>query len=270
MWPTAPANRWIRCPRPRPGAAIRLFCLPYAGGGAMAYRTWGDSLPATVEVCPIQLPGREDRLGETPFTELQALVGALGVAIGPSLDRPFAFFGHSMGALIAYELTRELHRQAGLLPLRLFVSGRGAPQLPAALPPIHRLPDAAFLAELQRRYDGIPAILWQEAELRALLLPQLRADLALVETYAHTPSPPLPCALAAFGGTQDKQVAREHLAAWRGQVRDDISVQMFEGDHFYLNHSPWPLLQAIGAALGESARANPAARPTHRLDTDFP
>jgi medium-chain acyl-[acyl-carrier-protein] hydrolase len=245
---------WIRFPRPRPGAAVRLFCLPYAGGGALTYRTWGDALPATVEVCPVQLPGREDRLGEQPFTEIQPLAQTLCKAILPHLDKPFALFGHSMGALIAYELARELHSQASRLPLRLFVSGRGAPQLRNTLPPISGLPDTALFAELQRRYGGIPAQVWQNPELRALLLPQLRADLALVETYAHAhaPAPPLPCALTACGGQQDRLVDRASLAAWRSQVRDDISVHMFEGDHFYLNQSPQPLLQAIGTSLGES------------------
>ncbi len=267
MNPATPTHRWIRCQRP--GAAVRLFCLPYAGGGATVYRTWGASLPATISVCPIQLPGREDRLADAPFTELRPLVDALAAAIVPSLDRPFALFGHSMGALIAYELARELHRQAGVLPLRLFVSGRVAPHLPPYLPPIHHLPDEAFLAELQRRYGGIPALLWQEAELRELLLPQLRADLTLVETYAHAASPPLPCALTAFGGTDDKHVGRTSLAAWRDHVRDEISVQMFEGGHFYLNHSQRPLLQAIAAALGESLRSGPS-HASRRPDTDFP
>lgn len=236
----------------------------------MTYRTWGEVLPATVEVCPIQLPGREDRLRETPFTELQALVQTLSPIIQPYLDKPFAFFGHSMGALIAYELTRELWRQVDLLPVHLFVSGRGAPQLPSYLPPIHTLPDAAFLTESQRRYGGIPAMLWQEAELRALLLPLLRADLTLVETYTYTPAPPLPCALTAFGGTRDKQVGQADLAAWRTQVQDDLHVQRFEGDHFYLNYSPQPLLQAIGTALSEGPRRNPSALTAHAPDSDFP
>jgi medium-chain acyl-[acyl-carrier-protein] hydrolase len=255
MNPSAPSHRrWIRCQRP--GAAVRLFCLPYAGGGAAVYRAWGASLPAAIGVCAIQLPGREDRLAEAPFTELRPLVDALAAAILPSLDRPFALFGHSMGALIAYELARELHRQTGALPLRLFVSGRGAPHLPPSLPPIHHLPEKAFLSELQHRYGGIPAMLWQEAELRELLLPQLRADLTLVETYAHAPSPPLPCALTAFGGTADQHVGRTSLAAWRDHVRDDISVQMFAGGHFYLNDSPRPLLHAIATSLGESLRTD--------------
>ncbi|MFM8332782.1 MAG: thioesterase II family protein [Candidatus Methylumidiphilus sp.] len=246
---------WIRCPRPRPDAAVRLFCLPYAGGGAMIYRAWGDSLPATVEVCPVQLPGREDRLGEAPFTELLPLAQTLGQAILPYLDKPFAFFGHSMGALIAYELAHELRRQTGKLPLRLLVSGRGAPHLPATLTPISALPETALFSELQRRYGGIPQMLWQEPELRALLLPQLRADLAVVETYAPAPAEPLPCPLRAFCGKQDHCVDGASLAAWRSLVRDDITVQMFDGDHFYLNNAPQPLLQAIAAALGQSLRA---------------
>jgi medium-chain acyl-[acyl-carrier-protein] hydrolase len=261
-------DAWIRCPYPKPNATARLFCFPYAGGGASVYRAWGEILPDEIEVCPVQLPGREDRLAETPFSDLRALTRALAPAMRPYLDKPFAFFGHSMGALVAYELARTLRRQTGSLPAHLFVSGRGAPHWPNPRAPIHVLPDAAMLAELHRRYRGVPESLWREPELLALLLPLLRADLTLAEAYAHVPEPPLSCSISAFGGDRDPHASHEALAAWRDQAADEVPVRLFAGDHFYLNRSSEPLLQAIAAALSEKnfhLRTQPARR-----DSDFP
>jgi surfactin synthase thioesterase subunit len=127
MYTTGP---WVRRFTPRPKARLRLFCFPYAGGGASLYRGWSKALPLEVEVCSIQLPGREDRLREAPITSISLLVQALSYAIRPYLDRPFAFWGHSMGALIAFELARQLRREVMPEPGHLFVSGRGAPQVP--------------------------------------------------------------------------------------------------------------------------------------------
>ncbi len=176
-------NTWLRINQPRPQARLRLFCFPYAGGAASLYRTWPQHLPPTIELCAVQLPGRENRIRESPYTNLVDLVAALLPNLLPVLDKPFALFGHSMGALIAYEVARQLqqHRQ---IPTHLLVSGRRAPVLPEpeALP--HTLPsDEAFLRELHRRYHNIPTVLFEETELRALFVPLLRADLTLVETY---------------------------------------------------------------------------------------
>src|SRR5438552_7109196 len=120
-------DSWLACLKPRPHAAVRLFCFPYAGGGASAFRCWPDALPASIEVCPVQLPGRETRFREPPYTRLAPLAEALGHALRPFLDRPFAFFGHSMGALVAFELTRWLRRAGGPQPAHLFVSACAAP-----------------------------------------------------------------------------------------------------------------------------------------------
>src|SRR5262249_13687929 len=125
--PTA-RERWLACARPRPQADIRLFCFPYAGGGASVFRGWADGLPASVEVCPVQLPGRGTRFREPAFTRLPPLIEALAESLRPHLDRPFAFFGHSLGALVAFELARYLHQHQGREPVRLFVSGCGGPQ----------------------------------------------------------------------------------------------------------------------------------------------
>lgn len=242
------SRSWIRRPCPQSSARLRLFCFPYAGGGASIYRGWGEILPDTIEVCPIQLPGREERLREALFTDLETLVQCLVPIIRPFLDKPFAFFGHSMGALIAYVLTQELWREAKLLPAHLFISSSRAPQLPLR-PPIHPLSDSAFLIELQRRYQGVPMLLWQDAELRNLFLPLIRADMTLFETYVYRPASPLPCALTVFGSHQDGLVSQADLAAWGSLVQTRVDLQMFEGNHFYLNTAKQPLLRAIASAL---------------------
>lgn len=137
-------DSWIACRKPRLQARLRLFCFPYAGGGALIFRTWADGLPAEVEVCPVQLPGRGTRLMEPLFTQLLPLIQALSQALLPLLDKPFAFFGHSLGALVSFELARQLRRQYGVQPVRLFVSAGRAPQLPHRGLPVHALPEVDF------------------------------------------------------------------------------------------------------------------------------
>lgn len=241
-------NSWVTCPRPNPRAYLRLFCFPYAGGAASAFCTWSDDLPRGVEVCPIQLPGRESRLGEPPFTRLAPLVQALAPAIRPYLDKPFAFFGHSMGATISFELARQLRQQDDPGPVHLFVSGSRAPQIPDPDPPIHHLPEAEFVEEL-RRFNGTPELVLQNAELMQLFLPLLRADLALHEAYTYTADEPLDCPISAFGGLEDEEVSRDELAAWRDQTRGAFTLRIFPGDHFFLRSARALLLWAVSQDL---------------------
>ncbi|MBE9170818.1 thioesterase [Pleurocapsales cyanobacterium LEGE 06147] len=236
----ASSNPWITCPNPNPHASLRLFCFPYAGGGALSFRGWSAQLPLTVEVCPIELPGRGMRLREAPFTQLVPLVEAIAESLLPYLDKPFAFFGHSMGALVSFEVARYLCWVCADSPAYLFVSGRRAPQLPDPDPPIHALPEAEFIEEL-RRLNGTPETVLANDELMQLLLPVLRADFAVLETYTYQPEPPLSCPLAALGGLQDPDVSGEMLKAWQEQTSTDFSLQMFPGDHFFL-HTAQPLL----------------------------
>jgi medium-chain acyl-[acyl-carrier-protein] hydrolase len=211
-----------------------LFCFPYSGAGASIYFQWPASLlPAGVETCAIQLPGRATRLAEPPFTRLEPLVQALSHALIPLLDRPFAFFGHSMGALLSFELARHLRWHYGLCPMHLFVSGHEAPHLHQAPKLLHEMPEPDLIVEL-RRLNGMPEEVLQNAELMALLLPALRADLALCETYAYLPGDALDCPISAYGGLQDREVDRDQLAAWRDLTNGHFSVRMFPGDHFYL------------------------------------
>jgi medium-chain acyl-[acyl-carrier-protein] hydrolase len=241
-------DSWIACRRPNAQARLRLFCFPYAGSGASIFRTWSDGLPADVEVCPVQFPGRGTRLAETPFTQLSPLVQTLAQAMVPLLDKPFAFFGHSLGALVGFELARQLRRQSGVQPVRLFVSADRAPQIPRRDRPIHALPEGEFLEEL-RRLNGIPGKVLEEAELMQIMLPVLRADFAVYETYAYATEPPLNCPISTLGGLQDHRVSRGDLEAWRDQTSDSFSLRMFPGDHFFWNTTQPLLLQVLSQEL---------------------
>ena len=242
------SQAWITCLQPNPQARLRLFCFPFAGAGASIFRNWSNQLPSDIEVCAVQLPGREKRLREPLFTQLTPLIDSLIEALLPYLDLPFAFFGHSLGALICFELARQLRRQKYLTPLHLFVSGRRAPQIPPNLQPIHQLPKDLFIEQL-RRYNGTPEAVLQNKELIELLLPILRADLAINETYRYKSEAPLDCSISAFGGLQDRKVSCHELELWREHTNSNFSLQMFSGDHFFLKTEFNFLLQQISRHL---------------------
>jgi len=252
MKTTLTLNSWVICPKPNPQANLRLFCFPYAGGSALIFRPWSDRLPPYVEVCPIELPGRGRRLREPPLSQLNPLIQALAHALLPYLDKPFAFFGHSMGGLVSFELTRQLRRAYGLSPTHLFVSGRRAPQIPAREPPIHLLPDSLFLEEL-RQLNGTPDEVLANKELMQLLLPILRADFTALETYVYAPEPRLNCPLVIFGGLQDREVSCDALEAWREQTNAAFSLQMLPGDHFFLHSAQSLLLRTLSQTLHQLA-----------------
>jgi medium-chain acyl-[acyl-carrier-protein] hydrolase len=241
-------DSWIAFRKPNPQARLRLFCFPHAGTGASIFRTWSDGLPTDVEVCPVQFPGRGTRLAETPFTRLAPLVQAIAQALVPLLDKPFAFFGHSLGALVGFELARQLRRQSGVQPVRLFISADRAPQIPHRDRPLHALTEGELLHEL-RRLNGIPGKVLEEAELMQIMLPILRADFAVYETYVYSAELPLNCPISTFGGLQDRRVSRGDIEAWRDQTSSSFSLRMFDGDHFFLNTTQPLLLQALSQKL---------------------
>jgi medium-chain acyl-[acyl-carrier-protein] hydrolase len=240
---------WLTCTKPVPDSSARLFCFPYAGAGASIFRSWSANLPNNLEVFAVQLPGREKRFKEPLFNDIASLIEALIPALLPYLDRPFVFFGHSVGALISFEVARQLHGSDYPTPLHLFVSGRRAPHWPAAYPSIHQLPDPEFLEELGR-YNGTPEQVLQCTELMNLFLPILRADLTIDETYHYQHSQNLlSCRVSAFGGSEDDRVNYDALAAWREQTCGDFRLRLFPGDHFYLKPQQKELLQAIAEDL---------------------
>ena len=225
---------WIKYRGQDSQTGLRLFCFPFAGGGASIFRTWPHRLPPDIEVCAIQLPGREDRFQETPFDRLSSLIDALADVLYPYMDLPFAFFGHSLGSLTAFELTRRLRRKKAPCPLQLFVSGSRAPQLPNSDPPMHQLPDAEFIEAL-RRFKGTPKAVLENPEFMEVFSPLLRSDMRLYETYVYDHEAPLDCPITAFGGLEDAEVSRQEVAGWSDQTRSRFRMHMFPGDHFFLN-----------------------------------
>jgi len=227
---------------------MRLFCFPYAGGSAQIFRSWSTQLPPGVEVCPIHLPGRGLRLRDAPYSRLEPLLDRISEALIPQLERPYALFGHSMGAMISYELARRL-RDAGVRqPLHLFLSGRRAPHLKDEEPPIHDLPAPEFLNAMYRLGGTDKAIL-ENDELLGLMLPMLRADFELVETYRYLPGEPLDIPITAYGGLLDEEVSREQLAEWRQHTRESFSLHMLPGNHFFLTSAQNQLLRLLSLEL---------------------
>jgi medium-chain acyl-[acyl-carrier-protein] hydrolase len=247
-------NPWIAYARPTPEPRPRLFCFPYAGGSATMYINMVKTLGHLVEVCPVELPGRGARLRETPIDHLPTLVAALSTGLRPLLDRPFAFFGHSMGALLAFELTRTLRRQGGPLPGQLLVSAHRGPQLPRTALLGHGLSDTEMLDNV-RGLGGTPPDVLAHPELLEMILPIIRADFELVDTYHYQAEPPLPCPILAFGGMTDALVSRTQLEGWREQTEARFSLQMFPGGHFYLQSAEPLFVGVVSRALTAPASA---------------
>jgi medium-chain acyl-[acyl-carrier-protein] hydrolase len=206
-------------------------------------------VPPGVEVCAVQPPGREGRLREAPFRRIEPLLEALLPALAPKLDRPFAVYGHSMGAVVAFELVRALRRASAGAPRHLFVSGHVAPQLPEPGPPLHPLSDAAFVAEIRNRYDGIPEAILRDPEYLQLFLPTMRADLELIETYDYRPEAPLACPLVAYGGREDPRTSEADLDAWRTQTAGPFALRMFPGGHFFVQSARPALVEDVTRRL---------------------
>jgi medium-chain acyl-[acyl-carrier-protein] hydrolase len=249
------ANAWFIWPKQRPiSPSLRLFCFPYAGGGASIFRTWPAMLPAEIEVCAVELPGHESRWVDPPITDVTELVRNLGDILPEQMDVPVAFFGHSMGALIAFALARDLRRRHQISLKHMFVSGFRAPQLIDPAPLMHKMPESGFLQELQERY-GTPDEIQHDPELAELYLPLMRADFALCESFSYSQEDPFDFPISGFGGIEDRKINREQLLAWREQTRSAFHMRVFPGGHFYLNGSSQPLLlRVLGQQLSQAGR----------------
>ncbi len=237
---------WIIHTKERP--RLRLFCFPFAGGGASAFRSWSGQLPASLEVCPIHLPGREGRWKEEPIAYLETLTPQLVSAILPALNVPFVFFGHSMGALISWNVTCFLRKSGYPLPKQLFVAAHRAPYLPNMREIKYALPDDELLAILER-FGGTPRLVLEHTELMQLLLPIIRADFCLCETYHYTPEPPLDIPITALGGEHDDLVSREELLGWQAHTSSSYALQMFSGAHFFIQTQQQEVLSFLAQAV---------------------
>jgi len=214
----------------------------------MIFRRWVDKMASSVEVCPVQLPGRGNRIREAPFRQMTPLVESLAEGLSPYLEGPFAFFGHSLGAIVGFELALKLQREGRRSPLHLFVSGRRAPNIPRQHPITYNLPDEGFVEEL-KRLNGTPKEVLEHSELMQLMLPVLKADFEISETYEHSGEPLRGCPITAFGGKQDEDVPQDFLEAWQEHTTGPFKHRMLPGDHFFLHASEQLLLAAINQEL---------------------
>jgi len=246
-------DSWVRIHKRSARARFRLFCFGHAGSGPAFFHSWSDAFPEDIELCCIQLPGREARIGEEPFTRLRPIIDTLGETLIPYLGIDFAFFGCSMGGLIGFELARHLRRRQMPSPAHLFIAGCPAPQLWPRRLPSHGLPDSAFLSKL-RDLNGTPEAILDNSELMQLLLRMLRADLAVCETYVYLTDAPLDCPISVYGGLRDLEVSADDLAAWRVHTTSAFKKNAFLGDHFFLQSDRALVLRTLNQELSAASR----------------
>jgi surfactin synthase thioesterase subunit len=247
------SNDWIVIPRPALSPSVRLLCFPHGGGSATAFNEWPGNLPEDVEVCVVQLPGRGRRMFEPSLNGVNQVIEALLEEFQPFQETPLALFGHSLGAWLAFEFCRQL--QLRKIPLvHLFVSGQIAPQLPDPEAPIRHLSDREFISEVRRRYDGLPEEILRDDEMMTLLLPALRADFTMKETYRYVEGPLLECSVSSFGGHEDCGTSIDELTAWRNQTSLGFSLRMFPGGHFFIDSARKSVLKFVVEDLERSLR----------------
>jgi medium-chain acyl-[acyl-carrier-protein] hydrolase len=228
-----------------------LFCFPYAGGSAGIFRDWAGQIAGNVEVCAIRLPGRERRYSEPALCRWTEVVESVTPILRDLLDLPFVMFGHSMGALLAYETTRALLNSAGVEPSALFVSAHRGPHLPSRKRNLHDLPRDELIAEV-KALNGTPPEVFEHEDLLELVMPMLRSDLELVETYACAAEPVLSCPVVAMGGTYDPDISPEELAGWRSVTSGPFKPMLIGGDHFFINSAQanfFPIMRRELASL---------------------
>lgn len=240
--------RWFEKGVAPPDRPLRLICFPHAGASAFVFSEWHKLLPESIGVLPIQLPGRGERMGESPYRRLTSLLDDICPAILPFLDRPFALFGHSLGALIAFELAKRLEFQHSCVAKHLFVSGHRDPTCPAMHEDLYRLPTPAFVSAL-RQYSTTLCGLLGDPDALDVFLPILRADFELLETYVYEPGLPLSCPITVLAGRDDISVPHEHLAQWRLQTTVACSIHTLSGDHFFVMTNRGRVVQLIGETL---------------------
>jgi len=229
----SPAPSAIVLFRKRPEADVRLFCLPYAGSGASVYRAWAAALPERIEAAAVQPPGRETRFAEPPLHRMDEFVAELIDAALPMMrEKPFAFFGHSLGAIVALETTRALARGGLPQPRHVIVSARPAPHLLLRRERVAGLTRDGLIDWL-RRVNGTPEAVLQSRELMDMYLPALRADLDVDDTYRSAADPPLHCPLTVLGGTADDEASPDELRAWSAYTTAECTLRLFDGGHFF-------------------------------------
>ena len=246
--PTRINSPWFTRARPDPNARLRLFCFPYAGGGAGIYRGWENYLPPGVEIFAVQPPGRGGRFKEPALDRMDSLVAAVATAMQPFLDRPIVLFGHSVGAFASFEMAHRLADTFGIHAQHLFVSGARAPQLLRNRKNIHDLSEEDFITEL-KTLNGTPPEVLENPELMRMVSATLRADFAIAETYRASNKHPLNCPMSVFGGLEDTLAAREDLEAWKVHTTNSFELWQLPGDHFFIHTSDSLILRILSREL---------------------
>ena len=242
------SNKWVIFPKPNPAAALRLFCFHHAGGNAHAFHGWLGHLPPVVELAAVQLPGSGYRLNAPYIRRMASLSRIVAQELLPYLDKPFVFFGHSLGALLCFETARSLRRENRRQPEHLFVSASEAPHRRSLGEMFSSLPTNALVNKL-REFNGTPVEALQSDELLDLMLPTIRADFELWDTYEYYPESSLECPMTIYGGLEDQEIEAERLAAWSEMTVGACEIRMFPGGHFYLNDPQSIFLQTFAGDL---------------------
>lgn len=236
-------KKWL-IHHPAPSHKLRLFCFAYAGGNGQIFRAWQAALGPQIEVCAIQLPGRGARMMEPLYSNMQELVPVVAQVVASQNNMPFAFFGHSLGALLAFEVARYLQFQHLPQPVHLIASGTSAPQKRTPPDNLHLMSDNDLIVELGK-YNGTPPEVLAHRELMELVLPCIRADFALVETYQYRPMPLLTLPLTVFSGRLDDRVSEEQVNYWQRESSGDTNIRWFSGGHFFINTEPKEVQAAV-------------------------
>lgn len=235
--------RWTERARP-----LRLYCFAYAGGNATCFSQWQEAVDPCIEICAVELPGRGKRFSEAPYKAMPDLVEAIASVVVKQNKQPAAFFGHSLGALLAFEVTHCLRSHYAPLPVHLFVSGCAAPQNRSPPKNLHALPHDELVEEL-KKYNGTPPGLLENRLLMELVLPTLRADFMLAEKYAYRAAARLELPITVYYGTEDPHVSEQQAREWRKETKGSCNVVLMEGDHFFLNQKRDAILQNLAAEL---------------------
>ncbi|MFF3734881.1 thioesterase II family protein [Streptomyces sp. NPDC002476] len=243
---TTPAEQdrlWIRRYHPRPDAAVRVVCLPHAGGSATFYRPVSAALPASTDVLAVQYPGRQDRRAEPCVATIEELADRVTPVLLAWTDRPLVLFGHSMGATLGYEIARRLEHDHGIVPHALFASARRAPSV-SRTETVHLRDDDALVEEM-RLLSGTESAILDDTELIRMALPAIRADYRAAETYVHRPGPKLRCPVWSLVGDNDPKVALDEARAWSRHTEGAFEFRVFEGGHFYLTEHQQEIVRLI-------------------------
>jgi medium-chain acyl-[acyl-carrier-protein] hydrolase len=241
---TAKFNAWVTCPNPQPQAKLRLFCFAFAGSGASIYRDWGKALEPTIEVCPIQLPGRENRFGEPLYRDVETLAPAIAQQLHPLLDKPYMIFGHSMGALVGYEVLRVLQATSQPLPKLVLLAAFRAAHLPLKREPMHQLNDEMFIEKLAS-LGGCPQEVLESKELMQIVLPILRADFEVCDGYTHQAGEALNCPLILIAGQHDPNAGPKEMQPWQLHTQHPAHLVTLPAGHFFLKTHQTELMQII-------------------------